>query len=192
MRSGTSLPPGYFERMFAANGDPWDFETSVYEQAKYDVTLAALDRRDYNSGLEIGCANGVLTERLIARCNTLLAIDVSASALARAKVRCGRHASVTLAEMAFPSQRPAGRFDLIVLSEVVYYWSAADIKKTSEFAEAHLERGGDLLLVHWIGETDYPQSGDTAVNLMRDGLPHFKEQRADRYEKYRLDLWRKP
>ena len=41
--------------------DPWEFETSEYEAAKYDATIAALEGRRYATGLEIGCSIGVLT-----------------------------------------------------------------------------------------------------------------------------------
>ena len=73
--------------------------------------------------------------------------------------------------MVFPGQTPDGSFDLIVLSEVVYYWSSADIATAAAWISQRLEAGGDLLLVHWIGETDYPQTGDGAVEQLRQGLP---------------------
>lgn len=192
MSANTSLPPDYFERMFAADADPWQFETSDYEASKYDVTIAALAGRKYQAALEIGCANGVLTKRIAEHCHSLLAIDVSASALALAKARCDGVRGVTFFEMNFPAQRPEGSFDLIMMSEVVYYWSAEDIAKAADYIRSAVRPGGDLLLVHWIGETDYPQSGDEAVRLMRNGLPRFEIIRSDRHEKFRLDLWRKP
>lgn len=192
MRTSHSLPPDYFERMFASKSDPWDFETSDYEAAKYNVTLAALNNQNFKAGFEVGCANGVLTKRLAARCRSLLAIDVSPSALALAKARCADEKSVVFAEMTFPQQAPDRFFDLIVMSEVVYYWNASDIATACVFVGDHLASEGGLLLVHWIGDTDYPQTGDAAVNLMRKGLPHFAIERTERYDKYRLDFWRKP
>ena len=41
----------HFEARYAADPDPWDFETSAYERAKYERTLAALGDRRYASGL---------------------------------------------------------------------------------------------------------------------------------------------
>lgn len=192
MSADTSLPPDYFERMFAENGDPWQFETSPYEAAKYDVTLAALSGRKYEKAFEVGCANGVLTKRLAPSCRSLRAIDVSASALALAQARCDGMSNVIFLQMNFPEQRPDGAFDLIVMSEVVYYWSASDIAIAGDYVRAQLRPGGDLMMVHWIGETDYPQSGDDAVRLMRDALPSFDIMRSDRHDKFRLDLWRRP
>ena len=49
-----------FDRLYAERPDPWDFETSAYEHAKYDATLAALDDRRYATGLEVGCSMTVV------------------------------------------------------------------------------------------------------------------------------------
>ena len=73
---------------------------------------------------------------------------------------------------------------------MVYYWSGADIAAAAAWLATHLESGGDLLLVHWIGDTDYPQTGDEAVRRLRAALPNMEALRADRTDKYRLDLWR--
>ena len=62
-----------FEGMYADRPDPWGFETSAYEQAKYDATIAALGPAATPRALEIGCSIGVLSERLAARCDALLA-----------------------------------------------------------------------------------------------------------------------
>lgn len=177
--------------MFARNPDPWDFETSVYEAAKFEASIAALDGRAYANSLEVGCANGVLTQRLAPHCRNLLSIDVSDSALASARERNLAAGHVKFLSMVFPKQTPDALFDLIVMSEVVYYWSAADIAAAGAWIAGHLEPGGDLLLVHWIGGTDYPQTGDGAVSLMREVLPDMTVIRATRQEKYRLDLWRR-
>jgi hypothetical protein len=73
-RRQSSIPARYFDDLYAGERDPWEFETSAYEQAKYDATLAALPRPRYRRGLEIGCSIGVLTARLAGRCGSLVAI----------------------------------------------------------------------------------------------------------------------
>lgn len=190
MTDKASLTPDYFEQMFAGNPDPWDFETSTYESAKFDTSVAALAQRRYRRALEVGCANGVLTQRLAPQCAALVAIDVSETALVRARNRNRAFTQIAFSAMTFPRDTPDGHFDLIVLSEVVYYWSRADIAAAGAWIATHLDAGGDLLLVHWIGETDYPQSGDTAVQFLRADLTDAKKIHADRTDKYRLDLWR--
>lgn len=191
-RHSTSLSPDYFEAMFQGTDDPWNLETSEYEQRKYDHSIAALDGRTYAKVLEIGCAKGMLTQRLATRCASLLAIDVSETALAAAQDRLSDQPHVAFKRIAFPQQVPSPTgFDLLVLSEVVYYWDDADIIHAADWITRHLAPGGDVLLVHWTGETDYPQSGDDAVRKLADALGSQVEViTKQRCPNYRLDLWR--
>lgn len=190
MRPDASLPPSYFENMFAADPDPWRFETSAYERAKYDRTIAALGDRRYLRALEIGCANGVLTSRLARHVEELIAVDVSASALVRARRRCADLAGVRFERRTFPEQAPAGEFDLIVVSEVAYYWSDRDLAAAGRWMAGALAPEGRALLVHWTGATDYPQTGDEAVEkLARAVAPRVRSVGTERTESYRLDVW---
>jgi cyclopropane fatty-acyl-phospholipid synthase-like methyltransferase len=187
-----SIAAEYFEGLYSADADPWGFATSAYEQAKYDATLAALGTERSQRALEVGCAIGVLTARLAAVCDRLLAVDVSDTALAAARARCAALTNVELKRMALPAEAPEGPFDLIVLSEVAYYWDDADLARMGERLRRHLQPGGRVLLVHWTGETDYPQTADEAVErLAQEAGPEFSVALADRTSDYRLDLWRR-
>ncbi|ONG47237.1 hypothetical protein BKE38_24410, partial [Pseudoroseomonas deserti] len=126
-----SLPAAYFEALYAGDPDPWDFRTSDYEAAKYAATLAALPRPRYAAALEVGCSIGVLTKMLAPRCDRLLAIDGSARALATARRDCGPLPGLAFEQREVPRQWPAGRFDLILLSEVIYYWDAEDLDRVA-------------------------------------------------------------
>lgn len=188
----SSLPPEYFEAMFQGAPDPWNLETSLYEQGKYTRSIEALGTRSYPAGFEVGCAKGVLTRRLAQKSDWLLAVDVSGTALRAARQRCADLDHVGFANMRFPQQAPDRNFDLIVLSEVVYYWDDDDIVRAAEWIGDHLKPDGDMLLVHWTGETDYPQSADDAVKKMGAALgERVSVLTAERHSHYRLDLWRK-
>lgn len=165
-RHSASLPPQYFEKMFQSTPDPWKLETSLYEQGKYTRSIEALGARRYAEGFEIGCAKGVLTRKLADKAASLLSVDVSGTALRAARRRCADLDHVGFANMRFPAQAPNRHFDLVVLSEVVYYWDDDDIAKVAGWLANHLESEGDVLLVHWTGATDYPQSGDKAVEKL--------------------------
>ena len=91
--------------------------------------------------------------------------------------------------MFVPEQWPDGVFDLILLSEVVYYLSPEDVGRLAARVVSSLPRGGSAILVHWTGPTDYPLSGDEAVALFigRIGPTCFVE-RADRYSQFRVDV----
>ncbi|MGY2047741.1 class I SAM-dependent DNA methyltransferase [Methylobacterium sp. JK268] len=188
-RHPTSLPPAYFDARYAADPDPWDFATSGYERAKYAATLAALPRARYGAALEIGCSIGVLTRDLAGRCDALLALDVAEGALDQARARCRDCPQVRFAWAQVPGTWPEGRFDLILLSEVVYYLDAGDVGRLADRVRDALAPGGDVLLVHWTGETDYPLGGDAAAELfIRSAASFLKVTRQDRSEAYRLDL----
>jgi SAM-dependent methyltransferase len=192
MRRERSIDAAWFEDLYAREGDPWRFETSPYERAKYDHTLEALPAARFASALEVGCANGVLTERLAPRCDRLLAVDVSETALAAAAARCGGLPQVVLERRRLPAEAPAGPFDLVLLSEVIYYWDSDDLRAAADWLRAAVPSGGHLLLVHWTGETDYPKSGDEAVGELFAMLGDAVEvARAERRDRYRLDLWRR-
>lgn len=187
----TSTPPAYFDHLYEASDDPWDFETSEYEARKFAITLAALPRPRYRRALEIGCAIGVLTAALAPRCEALLAIDLAERALGRARARCRPWPHVTFERMYLPAEYPAGCFDLVLLSEVGYYWSEGDLTLARERIIAGLEPGGHLLLVHWTESSpDYPLTGDRVHQKFLDRPGHLLAHlRGQRFDTFRLDLF---
>ena len=188
-RSRRTLDPGYFDALYAADPDPWKFASSAYEREKYAVTLAALTRERYENAFEIGCSIGVLTERLAARCDRLLAVDVAFAALELARRRCASAACVRFERMCVPVEWPNGTFDLILASEVVYYLDAHDVARLADRIAGALAPRGDLVLVHWTGETDYPLTGDEATARLIAGLgDRLAILRQARFAEFRLDL----
>ena len=191
----TTLTPGYFDDVYRANDDPWQFASSPYERDKYATTLAALSRPRYERAFEIGSSIGVFTAQLAPRCGYLLSVDVSEAALAQARQRCAALPQVEIKKMQVPDEFPTGQFDLILLAEVGYYMSPPDLARTADRLLAALPAGGQLLLVHWTPVVhDYPQTGDEVheffLKKTRDDGPlsHLAGQRHDRY---RLDLLQK-
>lgn len=183
-----SLPPSYFSRIYQRRRDPWGFETSAYESEKYNCTLESLPLPKYQSAIEVGCSIGVLTACLAPRCERLLGVDVSEIALERAGERCAHLPQVRFEQMQFPQQAPDDCFDLIVISEVAYYWQRADlILAADELAARHLP-GGHLVLVH-LTETvpDYPLTGDEVHDFWLT-RPEWTSIRTERHDRFRLDV----
>lgn len=193
MSEKESLTPDYFDRVYAANDDPWDFASSEYEAAKYAATLAALPSEHYRNAFEIGCSIGILTEQLAARCGALLAIDVSEKALEQAKKRCANLPNVRLQIMRIPDEFPAETFDLILISEVGYYLAPADWQAAMGKIFARLVGGGHAALVHWTPPVhDYPQTGDAVHDSFAEcARGAMRNLKSFREEKYRLDIWEK-
>jgi SAM-dependent methyltransferase len=156
----------YFDEMYESDSDPWDFEGSAYERRKYMVTVASLPRPRYRSVFEPGCSIGVLTEMLAARSDRLLATDVVPVALGRARNRLADVRHVTLEQRAIPEDWPQGMFDLVVLSEIAYYFDAPDLRRVIGLVMRATDVGAQVLGVHWRGTTDYPLRGDRVHEII--------------------------
>ncbi|MGJ5203708.1 class I SAM-dependent methyltransferase [Bradyrhizobium sp. HKCCYLR20261] len=185
-RKAATLPPDYFEAKYKADIDPWRFRSSRYEQDKYQATIASLTRAPYAQALEVGCSIGVLTQLLSAHCAQLLAIDASATALEVARSVSGSNVSFRVATI--PADFPKGPFDLIVLSEVLYYFAKPDLQRVTQECIAEIAPGGEIVLCHWLGETNYPLTGIEASELFADGIkPALPVRTILHDETYRLE-----
>ncbi len=184
-----SWPDAVFDRIYAAAADPWNMRESAYEIAKYDATLAALPRRRFHVGFEPGCSIGVMTRRLAARCDALLAMDVAEAALARARAFCASLPAIEFARGRLPDDWPDRTFDLVLLSEILYFLSPADLRRTAQRLCATLTEDGAALLVNWTGPTDTPCTGDVAAEIFISACaPALIPSRQRRHDSYRLDL----
>lgn len=188
-RRTQTIPSDYFDGMYRDNADPWRFATSDYERGKYAATIASLRRDRYASALEIGCSIGVLTHELARRCDALLGIDPVAVALDAARERNRDQPHVTFRQGAVPADYPSGSFDLVLLSEVAYYLARPDLERLVDQVGASLRDSGNVVLVHWLGVTDYPLTGDEAAELFCSRAAPFAEPVTQtRNADYRLDV----
>ena len=157
----------YFDDMYARHNDPWGFDSRWYEERKRSVLLAALPRRRYRSAFEAGCSTGALTAALADRCDHVLAVDLAPAALDRARERLGPRDDVELRRAKLPAEWPEGRFDLVVLSEVAYYWGAGDLDRGLTASVASLTADGHLVACHWRHPVaEYPRSGDSVHDAL--------------------------
>ncbi|QGP86394.1 methyltransferase domain-containing protein [Gordonia sp. 135] len=155
------LPDSYFHDMYAGNDDPWGFTSRWYEQRKCALTLAALTKPRYRSAFEPGCSIGVLSGGLATRCDRLMCTDVSPRAVDLARQRLTGHPHVDVRVGDIVADWPSKRFDLIVLSEVLYYLDRTALAELIARLPAALAPGGEVVAVHWRWPVDeYPQSGD--------------------------------
>ncbi len=88
-----------------------------------------------------------------------------------------------------PGEWPEGTFDLMVLSEVVYFLDPVDVERLVERVKGSLRPGGTVVLVHWTGVTHYPLSGDDAAELfMATAQPFLRAIHHGATDAYRLDV----
>jgi cyclopropane fatty-acyl-phospholipid synthase-like methyltransferase len=182
-------PVEHFERLVRESEDPWRYATSEYEQAKYRHTLDHLPARPGRT-LELGCSIGVFTAMLAPRCQALLAVDFSPTALARARERL-RDAGpqVEFERRRLPEEMPTGPFDTIVCAEILYYWSADLVREGVRRMEAALAPGGTLLVVSWRhGDPRRELNGDD-VHALVDEATKLRLDASRTTPDYLLDRW---
>jgi trans-aconitate methyltransferase len=181
-------PPGYFERLYRDDPDPWRFATSWYERRKYALTVAALPAERYHSAFEPGCSIGVLTEMLAPRCQHLLATDLNEDAVSAAQFRLSAQAHVRVEQATIPDQWPPGPFDLLVLSEVCYYFDRHELCGLIGLAAQSLGPRATVIAVHWRGETDYPLTASAAHSILAE-TPSFVPVGHLDDPDFLLDIW---
>jgi SAM-dependent methyltransferase len=156
-----TLDPGYFRDLYASSADPWGLAERWYEARKYALAVALLPRERYRSAFEPGCSIGVLTAQLAPRCDRLLACDAVPDAVAAARSRTAGLPCVRVERRVIPGEWPPGSFDLIVLSEFLYYFDDADLGQVLGLGIGSLRPGGQILAVHWRHPApDHPRTGD--------------------------------
>ena len=76
----------FFDRLWT-EGDPWDLETSPLDQERYRRQLDLVGDRRYGRVLEVGCAAGAFTERLVTVADSVVALDIADAAVEAARAR---------------------------------------------------------------------------------------------------------
>jgi trans-aconitate methyltransferase len=190
-----SAPPNVsafaFEHRYRANPDPWNFAGSAYERGRYRATMDALPRPGYGMAYEPGCSVGELTAQLAEICERVVATDIAPSAVDSARRRCAALANVDIYCADAATHAPPGPFDLIVFSEIGYYFTAPRLRLLAASMAARLCPGGDLIAVHWRGYSrDHLLHGDVVHSELRSHLP-LQWLSAERHPGFQIDAWRR-
>lgn len=165
--------------MYAEAADPWQLESRWYEQRKYAITTALLPYPRFRHAFEPGCSVGVLTEKLLLRCDHVTSTDISIGALDATNTRvtaAGARERVTLLRGSLDQPWPAGPFDLVVLSEVCYYLQPELLREVLDREVPRLAPAATIVAAHWRHKVDeYPMAGDRANDIIgaTPGLHHL-------------------
>jgi protein-L-isoaspartate O-methyltransferase len=181
-----------FEARYRQSEDPWGFATSEYERERYTTMIASLTRRHYHRAFEPACSVGELTARLAPLCGQVIATEFAPSAVARARRRCRGLPNVHISQADLAAGSPPGPFDLIVVSEVGYYFDGATLMQIARELEGKLACGGELMAVHWLGHSaDHVLHGDTVHHLLSQALS-LTWIKGARHPGFRIDSWACP
>lgn len=171
----------YFDALYNNNADPWQYQTRWYEKRKREICLAMMPKSHYHHAIELGCGNGVLSELLAQRCQALISIDGNQHAVQLAKERLAESPHAHVIQGVIPTillnlerkfietdslssnvSTTNSPFDLIVISEVLYYLEPNDIDTVIAWAQQNLAIGGTLLCCHWRYAIDgFAMTGET-------------------------------
>ncbi len=193
----------FFERLHASE-DPWNFGSDPYELGRYETILQFVTPGRFGHVLEPGCSVGVLTDRLADRCGAVTAVDISANALASARRRCARHTNVrfvrsSITDAAIDLAEDDGCFDLLVLSEVGYYFAEADLTSLVNQLLDLVEPGASttgarVIAAHWLGDSaDHVLHGSRVHRVLRGilGPSTYSETVRGEANGFVLDVWDK-
>ena len=173
----------HLQSLYADSHDPWDFENSAYEQSKFKATCEALSRDHYEATFELGCGNGQLARHLSEVSRDYTGMDAVDTALAAARkvVPAG-----TFLTGYYPCPLPDGAFDLIVLSEILYFLDHKGISLLAVDIGAHWPNA-EVVCVTWLGQSGNElQGGDAVLAFMSACSTHVFEGVA-KTENYRID-----
>ena len=189
MTGAAGPQPEAFEARYRAHPDPWGTLTDPYEVAKRRRALEACGPGPFERACELGAGVGALTAELAPRCGELLALDAAPTAVdaARARLAPFPHAQARVATI--PADLPAGPFDLVVASEVLYYLDPDALEAVAAWAGRVLTAGGRLVAVHWTGTADDLRTDAASVAATLRARPDLGDTGAGSVQPgYRLDV----
>jgi SAM-dependent methyltransferase len=162
-----------WEQFYAKEHDPFGFDRSPYEASKFAHLLKALEGRRYGRALEIGCSVGSFTEKLADVCDEVVGTDISQTAVDRTRQRLQGKSNVRIERQTFPVEQPAGKFDLVVCSDVLYYLSDRELPPAIRLLAGLVRPGGSLLALHYLGDAVGLTTGEKVHNQLLQQLSEF-------------------
>ena len=190
----------HYETVWQA-GDAWDFETSEFEQARYEHQLKFLSGRRYERALEIGCGSGCFTRRLASIAEYVVALDIAEAAIERARAQAAGagpgKVEFRVADAMQYDLHAEGPWDLVVLSETMYclgwLYPFFDIAFFARQLFNATRTGGRLLLTNTYGEAEkdwllQPWIIDTYRDLFRNVGYRLENQEVFRGNKAGVDF----
>lgn len=190
----SAFDAAHFER-FYAKVDPWGLAGNPNEEAKYALTLDLCGSGPFSRALEIGCGEGQFTQLLAPRCRSLLAVDISSRAVRRAQDRLAQYRGVLARAVPLPVGYPDGPFDLVVASDVLYYWPTDDLRSAARRIADSLAVGGRFVAIHFALPIVAVSNGDTVHDVLTStlALSHVHSETRDigAGRRYRIDVWDK-
>ncbi len=174
----------HLNRLYAHTDDPWNFDHSPYEQAKFIATRNALMRAQYACALEIGCGNGALAAHIAPLCAHYTGIDAVERAVHAAR---GKVPTAQFDVGCYPCPLPDKDYDLVILSEILYFLTPGAIAQLARVIAERAPRA-EVICTTYLGDTEQALQGAEALTLFRKAMrPHLDLVRVVDTGTYRID-----
>jgi SAM-dependent methyltransferase len=180
-----------FEACYSGGRDPWSFANDPYELGRYQSILASLQRSSYGTIYEPGCSIGVLTWSLAAIADRVIATDFAPSAIAQARARCARRPNIEFICADLQGFTPREPLDLIVFSEIGYYFSATALTAIVSKLADEMPQGSEFVAAHWLGTSDDHVLHGHRVHEIVGHCLTWCPTRVQLHPQFRLDSWLK-
>lgn len=192
----------FFVRMYFnwryKSQDPYKVSVSGYELEKMDRAISSLGfEKKFGSILEIGCGEGEMTARLAAISGRTLATDISDMAIRRTREAASSFPNVDTQRLDLLTDEPPGQFDLVVASEVLYYFEKEQLPAILERVTSCVKNGGSLALIHARaladddGGVELKNFGAKTIHEMFGKDPRYRIIHDDIQPAYRITILRK-
>lgn len=142
-----------FERKYRTP-DPFgicsDHKSGAYQQRKLRLTARQVPAGCYRRILDVGCGEGLMVN-LLADDHPMaqvVGVDISEGAIQRGRELVGDNDRIELLAMDILRRTPAGKFDLIVCAEVLYYLGPERGRRLAARLRELLSPRGVLVLQH--------------------------------------------
>lgn len=146
----------FYENKYQQENEPWEYSKKAVELLRHEfiVNLVGSLNKDFLKILDVGCGKGQLTFQLDGRSKQIFGIDVSETALSKARSNIQSNKMNYKSEYFFKrdnitsSSFPDNYFDLVLLSDGINEWFDDEMKKNDALKETFriLNSGGFAII----------------------------------------------
>lgn len=135
--------------------DPYEVTTLADERDKYGKIVEALSVKEkFENILEVGCGEGHLTRMIAHKGDRVVAVDISDLAISRAKKNLAELKNVTAKRFDILADDPGETFELVLCSEVLFYFEPDQLPGVVERIKGWVKPGGYVALIHTLVKSD--------------------------------------
>lgn len=162
-----------FDSKFQDDPDPWGTFAGRDEARKRTAIKHAIGARSHGRVLELAAGNGSNSQMILRRSLRLIACDGAPTAVALTRQQLSGRPRAQVEQCALPEELPDGRFDLVVVAEILYYLSPASLARLASNFGRLLSSNGSIVMAHHHLRFDDAATQPSGVHERFTGLLPF-------------------